>query len=217
MPCAWSIPTCSVLTPRGRVDPAPPGASHPLIEPTRPQSSRRTTHGHNPMWLSHFCCSLSHFDTTSAIFQVSASHFATLLLQCSYILENSVILRCYSAQPFLLPCSAIFAILLSHLMSLLHFCSIILWSYQYFTTPNSIILLQWTQTLSRFRRSFCCNELSYFAIVLNHFMMLSSILWRIREGDQRGWMRANQNFSQELGLYSGVNPMSLSSNLTKTA
>jgi hypothetical protein len=30
--------------------------------------------------------------------------------------------------------------------------------------------------------------------------------WRIEEGDQRGWMRVNQNFSQKLVLYSEIEP-----------
>jgi hypothetical protein len=42
--------------------------------------------------------------------------------------------------------------------------------------------------------------------------------WRTGEGDQRGgWMGANQNFSMELDLYPGINPMPLSSNSAKTA
>jgi hypothetical protein len=42
--------------------------------------------------------------------------------------------------------------------------------------------------------------------------------WRIGESNQGGgWMGANQNSSQELGLYPEIDPTSLSSNLAKTA
>jgi hypothetical protein len=64
------------------VDPVPPGLSRTPIEPTRPRSSQQTLHSQDPMRLSHFRGSLSHFDKASTIFQFLASHF------------------CYSAQPF---------------------------------------------------------------------------------------------------------------------
>jgi hypothetical protein len=79
-----------------RIDPAPPGPSRALIEPTWPRLSRWTPHSHNPARLSHFHGSLIHFDKASAISQFSVNHFS------------------YSAQPFLLQCSSILDILLGH-------------------------------------------------------------------------------------------------------
>jgi hypothetical protein len=40
--------------------------------------------------------------------------------------------------------------------------------------------------------------------------------WKTRKGDQRGWMRANQNYSRKLGLYPEIDLRLISSNLDKT-
>jgi hypothetical protein len=76
------------LTPCCCVGSAPHGPSRVPIEPTRPQPSRRTSHGPDFARLSHFHGLLSHFNKMSAIFEFSVSHFATSLLHCSSIFTS---------------------------------------------------------------------------------------------------------------------------------
>jgi hypothetical protein len=107
--CARPIPACAHAW---RSPHAPLWPRVPALTPCPPRSkpcpdradSTPTAHAHDPVRLSHFCASLSHFDKVLDIFQfqpvilLHCCHSAqSFLLQCSAILENSVIPHCYSS------------------------------------------------------------------------------------------------------------------------
>jgi hypothetical protein len=141
--------------------------------------------------LSHFCYNahISNFSTVlshSKILSAIWLHWTQTFLLSAIFLQYLVTLR--SCQPFYYTKLSHFCYnaRISHIFySTQSFCNIvsilpqwtqhfsILLSYfsqlSHSATVNSVILLQWTQSL-------CYRELNHFALVLGHFMIFSSIL-----------------------------------------